>query len=405
MNFYSRAGQDQFLFENFFRGKRDGVFVDAGARDGEKFSNSLFFERTLGWRGLCIEPLPEAFARLAAHRKCACERMPVAELGALLEKHSLAQVDYCSLDARGQELGVLSGLDLNRFNVRLFTITSNDPGETIPRVMAERGYDLVARLEQDFVFKRRDVRPLARTSVICAVWHGDADRWRLLEGHAENLARQTVPVEPVYVFDGRDEPPTAIPGHKVTAHEKLSIYQAWNVGLAMVGTPFVMNLNLDDRLAPDAVELLEGALLRENAALVGGDWKICYSQQETDAVEPCFPADQLPFVAVWPPPTGTRTRLGSGTGERGGTLGPATLWRMDTHIGAPRYPWRFTDGTSIKVIGDACWWAIVTEHLKKKAVRIADVIGNYHSHPGGQAEFRGPANEAALMSAVGVSLF
>jgi hypothetical protein len=263
---------------------------------------------------------------------------------------------------------------------------------------------LVARFDQDNVFKRRDVQRLARTSVICAVWHGDANRHRLLEGHAENLSKQTVPVEPVYVFDGRDEPPAAIPGRKVVAHDNLSIYQAWNVALAMVETPFVMNLNLDDRLAPNAVELLEGILLRENAALVGGEWKICYSQQETDAVTPCFPADELPFVREWPPQPGTRTRLGSGTGERG-TLGPATLWRMDTHIGVPRYPWRFPDGSLIKVIGDSCWWTLVTQHLKKKAVRMADVIGNYHSHPGEQAEFRGPSNETALMNSLGVSLF
>ena len=59
----------------------------------------------------------------------------------------------------------------------------------------------------------------------------------------------------------------------------------------------------------------------------------------------------------------------------------------------------------MKVIGDMCWWRLVTQHLQKKAVRIADIIGNYHSHPGSQAEFRGPANETALMQALGVSLF
>jgi len=183
----------------------------------------------------------------------------------------------------------------------------------------------------------------------------------------------------------------------------MAIYQAWNVGLAMVSTPFVMNLNLDDRLATDAVEHLENAAIREGAALVGGDWKICYSQQETDAVSRCFPANELPFVTQWPPPAGTRTRLGSGTGERG-TLGPATLWRMDAHVGAPRYPWRFPDGTIVKVIGDMCWWTLVTQMLKKKAVRLADVIGHYHSHPGEQAEFRGPSNETALMNTLGLSI-
>jgi hypothetical protein len=404
MKSFTRSGLDHFLFENFFRGKRQGVFVDAGGHDTERFNNSLFFERFLDWSGLCVEPGPQSCARLTAQRKCKCEQAPVSKLAALLEKYSLTRVDYCSIDAQGAELAAVSELDPGRFNISLFSIRNAAGDERIGRLMQERGYDQIVQLDQDCVFKHRDVKRLARTSVICAVWHRDADRHRLLEGHAQNLSRQTVPVEPIYIFDGRDEPPAALPGRKVVAHEGLSIYQAWNVGLAMVSTPFVMNLNLDDRLAPDAIELLENTLLSQNAALVGGDWKICYSQEETDAVQAVFPAERLPAIAKWPPPQGTRARLGSGTGERG-TLGPATLWRVDTHIGAPRYPWRFMDGTVVKVIGDVCWWNLVTEHLKKKAVRIADVIGNYYSHPGAQAEFRGgPESESALAAELGVSL-
>ena len=58
MNFFSQTGQDRLLFEHFFRGKRNGVFVDVGAYDGTTFSNTLFFERSMGWSGLCVEPLP-----------------------------------------------------------------------------------------------------------------------------------------------------------------------------------------------------------------------------------------------------------------------------------------------------------------------------------------------------------
>jgi hypothetical protein len=404
MQFFSRVGQDRFLFDHFFHGKRDGVFVDVGANDGEQFSNSLFFERTLGWRGLCVEAQPAAFSKLAARRKSICEQFPAQQLAALLDKHSLFKVDYCSLDAQGAELGILTGLDFQRFNIGVLTIRNDRGDESIHRLLADRGYEFVAQLEHDSIFKRRDVRRLARTSVICAVWHADPDRERLLEGHAQNLSRQTVPVEPIYIFDGQDQPPQRTPGHKVVVHENLSIYQAWNVGLAMVATPFVMNLNLDDRLAPDAVEKLEAVLQREDAALVGGDWKICYSQQDTDAVEPCYPGEELPFVIDWPPLAGTRTRLGSGTGQRG-TLGPATLWRMDAHIGVPRYPWRMPEGSPLKVVGDLAWWTLLTQHLKKKVVRVTDVIGNYYSHPNAQAEFRGPPNEELLMGELGISLY
>jgi cellulose synthase/poly-beta-1,6-N-acetylglucosamine synthase-like glycosyltransferase len=167
--------------------------------------------------------------------------------------------------------------------------------------MRSKGYQLVAKLQQDCVFRRLDFQVLPLTSVLCAVWNQDPDRWDMLRGHSANLAAQTVPVEPIYVFDGGDAPPDWLTGRKVVVHENLTIYQAWNVALALVSTPFVMNLNLDDRLAPDAIAMLQHLLLREGAALAGGDWKICYSQSETDAVEPCYSVGRLPFVPQWPP--------------------------------------------------------------------------------------------------------
>src|SRR5947207_13570279 len=79
VKFYSQVGQDRFLLENFFRGKRGGVFLDIGAYDGETLSNTLFFEKTMGWTGLCVEPLPAAFAKLRATRKAVCENISVAD--------------------------------------------------------------------------------------------------------------------------------------------------------------------------------------------------------------------------------------------------------------------------------------------------------------------------------------
>jgi FkbM family methyltransferase len=452
MKFFSQIGQDRFLLENFFRGKRGGVFVEIGAYDGETFSNTLFYERTMGWNGLCIEPLPSAYAKLAARRHAACEnvcvadfegeaefleaddkgpyekmfsglnanfdavhvkrleyttgqitrKVPVTRLSTLLEKHGLFHVDYMSIDTEGSEFAILSELDFNRFHVSVLTVEDNTYGERIPKLMAQKGYDLFARIEQDIVFKRRDVRPLARTTVFCAVWHGDPKRHELLKGHAENLARQTVPVDSIYVFDNNDEPPSWLAVQSISVRETLSIYQAWNVALSMVATPLAMNLNLDDRLAPDAVQTLEGEILRSGAILAGGEWKLCYSQKETDAVEPCYPAARLSYAAEWPPTPGTRTRLGSGTGERG-TYGPATIWRMEAHLGHPRYPWRLSEGTTIKVAGDLAWWTMLSANPRVKMVRLPLVIGNYHSHPAEQAEFRAP-DEGTLFADPGVAL-
>jgi hypothetical protein len=97
-----------------------------------------------------------------------------------------------------------------------------------------------------------------------------------------------------------------------------------------------------------------------------------------------------------------RDPLGSAM-ERGGTLGPAVLWRMDAQIGAPRYPWRFREGTLIRGVGDVAWWASLRK-MHKKIVRLPTIIGNYHSRPADQAEFRAlPYDEQFMMRKVGYS--
>jgi len=226
----------------------------------------------------------------------------------------------------------------------------------------------------------------AGVTVFCAVWHGDIARAELVHRHRDNLRRQSVPVEVLYVFDGGDAVPEGLDAETITASAALTIYQAWNLALAAVKTPLVMNLNLDDRLAPDAVEKLVVHLEESGAALVGGDWRICYSQDTTDAVTPCLPAIDLPFSLTCPPAMESPRRLGSGTGERL-TFGPATLWRMNLHSQIPRYPWRLKNGTLIRSVADGAFWSILS-HLGLKLSRLPMVVGNYHFHPDDQAEYR-----------------
>ena len=44
-----------------FGKQRNGFFIEAGAFDGEHLSNTLYFEKKLGWTGLLVEPNPDAF--------------------------------------------------------------------------------------------------------------------------------------------------------------------------------------------------------------------------------------------------------------------------------------------------------------------------------------------------------
>ncbi len=154
----------------------NGIFVEAGANDGETQSNTAYFARHRGWRGLLIEPIPELAARCRVARlesvveNCAlvavnadgqsvpmtyCGLMSVVEggwsdpeaerahvdagrqiqslttyhvdvpgrsLSSLLDQHKMTHVDLLSLDVEGFERQALEGLDLKRHRPRFILV-------------------------------------------------------------------------------------------------------------------------------------------------------------------------------------------------------------------------------------------------------------------------------------------
>tara|TARA_B110000208_G_C11775868_1_gene431997 strand:+ start:52 stop:303 length:252 start_codon:yes stop_codon:yes gene_type:complete len=47
-NFYSQQGEDLLIYRNFINlSTNDGIFLELGAYDGLKYSNTLFFEKYL----------------------------------------------------------------------------------------------------------------------------------------------------------------------------------------------------------------------------------------------------------------------------------------------------------------------------------------------------------------------
>lgn len=67
----SQVWQDAFIWRNLFADRTaPGFFVDSGSAEGVIGSNSYFFEKCFGWRGLCVEPNERFHRKLRAHRKC-----------------------------------------------------------------------------------------------------------------------------------------------------------------------------------------------------------------------------------------------------------------------------------------------------------------------------------------------
>lgn len=154
--------QDLFVFNNFFRDKKnifDGFFVESGAA-GLTGSQTLFYERCLGWEGLCVEPLEEFQEELTNNRTCTLVKgcigansedafdfhpgqgisfltpvekgqntndgltMKCMSLEDILDKYANGRrkIDFWSLDVEGLELTVLESVDFDKIDVTALLI-------------------------------------------------------------------------------------------------------------------------------------------------------------------------------------------------------------------------------------------------------------------------------------------
>jgi len=197
----SQCGQDEYI-DIAYQGRRNGVFFEAGAGDGDALSNTWFFEKHRGWTGVCVEPNIESLAMLRANRSChifgdaigadrrddvgfwevtggtrlcsaldeACDHnrldsfikqyggqkslVPVRVFTTqqVLDKFGIVRIDYMSLDTDGNELDVLRGIDWSRTFVGMLTIENIGNDRGIREFMADRGYNHVSHLMWDDVF-------------------------------------------------------------------------------------------------------------------------------------------------------------------------------------------------------------------------------------------------------------
>lgn len=184
----------------------EGIFVEAGANDGQTQSNTAYFARHRGWRGLLVEPIPELAARCRVARpesvveNCAlvasdaegqfvpmtyCGLMSVVEggwsdpeaerahvetgrqiqslttyhvdvpgrsLSSLLDRHKMTHVDLLSLDVEGFERQALEGLDLRRHRPRFILVEARFR-EEIDKLLLPY-YEVVAELSHHDVLYR-----------------------------------------------------------------------------------------------------------------------------------------------------------------------------------------------------------------------------------------------------------
>jgi len=170
--YYSQTGED-YLLNQIFKGQDKGFFVEIGCLDGIDFSNTYIFEKK-GWKGICIEAHNDFIEQLKKNRvnstivHCAVgpenkekvvfyankigslstldknmeERwnkthknffygfeeqvVQMKTLTSIFNDLNIYQIDIISLDIEGYEVEALKGLDLSKYQPRIFVIEYKD---------------------------------------------------------------------------------------------------------------------------------------------------------------------------------------------------------------------------------------------------------------------------------------
>ena len=190
----SQDNESEIVYDRFFSRPaphRGGFFVEAGALDGKRYSNSWFFEKCLGWCGLLIEGNPANFRDLVTNRPSAIKlhtalcadgeevdfiagggatagavaamdrkfldrwhhtttpqivRVPCITLAHALCLHGITEIDFLSLDVEGSELDVVRHIDFTRVRIRVIIVEQDRYNMTkvleVRRLLQEQGYSL-----------------------------------------------------------------------------------------------------------------------------------------------------------------------------------------------------------------------------------------------------------------------
>jgi len=158
---------DAFFSSDLFRGGNH-TYMEIGAHDGVRESNSRFYDICLGWNGLLVEPHPKNYERTVRLRPNAhhlgiapsCmanesgtilfpEHMftsaQVNEEGSKIEIHcgplqyyldalEIFHIDFWSLDVEGSELKVLETVDFDRTHVDVIIAESQNRLSHLPEI-------------------------------------------------------------------------------------------------------------------------------------------------------------------------------------------------------------------------------------------------------------------------------
>lgn len=185
MSYHSQSNEDRQFYEKYFKNKLNGIYVELGALDGIKYSNTFLFENYLGWSGIlieggyknCIKLMNNQNKRPRSQIICSaiCKNeyaefkqksavggiegelpqnwfglekkqsftVKCSNISNILHIHKITHIDFFSLDVEGSELNVLETFDFSIY-VHYWTIEFNSDKEyknkMVRKLLLDNGY-------------------------------------------------------------------------------------------------------------------------------------------------------------------------------------------------------------------------------------------------------------------------
>ena len=175
-DYFSEAGQDMLVKDNFFKNQKSGFFLEIGAFDGIEGSNCYHFEKVMNWQGIAIEASPLQFEKLKKNRNCKLINMAIGPENKQVEFYEVVEgftqmsginnlnfkdsferikknsnskinkiniecktfeklipsdqvIDLISIDIEGNEHDVLKSINFDKYQIKVIILENKTPKE------------------------------------------------------------------------------------------------------------------------------------------------------------------------------------------------------------------------------------------------------------------------------------
>ena len=204
LDYFSEAGQDMLVKENFFKNQKSGFFLEIGAFDGIEGSNCYHFEKFMNWQGIAVEASPLQFEKLKKNRNCKLMNVALGSENKQVEFYEVAEgftqmsginnlnfknsferikknsdskinkiniecktfeklipsdqiIDLISIDIEGNEPDVLSSINFDKYQIKVIILENNTPKElSYLNFFLEKKFNYFDRIGMDEIYYNKE---------------------------------------------------------------------------------------------------------------------------------------------------------------------------------------------------------------------------------------------------------